>query len=72
MANQRDDHSNTKERIRVLESLMPEKVQIEDFDIVQQSLKTFPSKSEVVSLRNELKSSISKFMKENKVFQADF
>ena len=35
MANNRDDHSNTKERIRVLESLMPEKVQIEDFDIVQ-------------------------------------
>ena len=55
-----------------METLLPEKVQIEDFAIVQESLKTFPSKSEVVSLRNELKSSISKFMKENKVFQADF
>ena len=68
MANNRDDHSNTKDRVRVLESLMPEKVQIEDFSVVQSSLKTFPSKSEVVKLRNELKSSISQFTKENKVF----
>lgn len=68
----RDDHRNSKERIRSLEVLIGEKVQKTELAEVKDHIELLPTKEEVVSLRTYMRTSIDKFTNDNNSFARDF
>ena len=68
----RDDHRNSKERIRNLETLIGDKVNKVELDAVKEYQQLLPTKEEVTQLRNYMKSNIDKFAADNDSFQKDF
>lgn len=68
----RDDHRNSKERIRNLEVIIGEKVNNNELAEVKEYMALLPTKDEVTGLRNYMKQNIDKFAADNNSFEKDF
>ena len=68
----RDDHRNSKERIRHLETTIATKVETSELKLVQEHLEMLPTKDEVMTLRNFMKNSVEKFQTDNDNFSKEF
>lgn len=68
----RDDHRNSKDRLRALDQQIETKAEKGTVEKVQEYLDLLPTKEEVVQLRNHMKTSIEKFTVENRDFTSEF
>ena len=64
----RDDHRNSKERIRNLETMIGDKVNKEELEAVKEYQQVLPTKEEVNQLRTYMRSNIDKFAADNDAF----
>ena len=72
MKDLRDDHRASKDRIRVLEVNMPEKVEKFALQEVKEFMQLLPTKEEVTSLRTYTRTNIDKFQEDNAEFKEEF
>ena len=66
----RDDHRSSKDRLRSLELHVAEKAMKREVDELRQLLELLPTKEEVTTLRNHMKTSIETFSQSNDTFSS--
>ena len=68
----RDDHRNSKERIRILELAIEKKLEKTEHETIKEYIELLPTKEEVTTLRNYMKNNIESFSNDNSSFQKEF
>lgn len=68
----RDEHRNSKERIRILETVITNKVEKQDFSELKAHIELLPTKEEVLKLRQFMKESVDNFKGDNEMFHKEF
>jgi hypothetical protein len=68
----RDDHRNSKERIRILELAIEKKLEKTDHETLKTHIDLLPTKEEVTTLRTYMKNNIESFTNDNSSFHKEF
>ena len=72
VADGRDAHRGSKERINKLEISMPNRVEKYQLAKVEEFMQLLPTREEVTTLRNHMRTNIDKFTEDNAAFKAEF